>query len=298
VKLPSSDALFALERSVARAFETGDESGLSVLGYGEISSVIGLDDGAERFACKRLPPFDSLARYDAYAQVFDDYLAALRGAGVRLVDTALVPVDAGGRGVTAYVVQPRLDGTRIVPRHLAGVSEARAAEIFCAICDTTTRVTEGGRVGIDGQLSNWVMDGEGFRFLDVTTPLLRDELGRERLDTDLFLASLPWALRGIVRRFVLADIVDKYYDARGVALDALGNLHKEGLSRLVPPLVRAVAGRFAKPITEDEVRRYYASDARTWEVLLRVRRIDRAWQRGVRRRVYPFLLPGPIERRR
>jgi hypothetical protein len=44
------------------------------------------------------------------------------------------------------------------------------------------------------------------------------------------------------------------------------------------------------------VRRYYRSDARLWGVLLRIRRLDRAWQRHVRRRSYPFLLPQRIER--
>ena len=44
------------------------------------------------------------------------------------------------------------------------------------------------------------------------------------------------------------------------------------------------------------MRRVYASDARLWEVLLRLRRLDRAWQRRVRRREYPFLLPGRIDR--
>jgi hypothetical protein len=33
-----------------------------------------------------------------------------------------------------------------------------------------------------------------------------------------------------------------------------------------------------------------------WEILLRLRRADRWWQRTVRRRGYPFLLPGPVDR--
>jgi hypothetical protein len=49
-------------------------------------------------------------------------------------------------------------------------------------------------------------------------------------------------------------------------------------------------------IDRDEVVRWYRSDARTWEALLRLRRTDRWWQRHVRRRPYPFLLPGRIER--
>jgi hypothetical protein len=33
-----------------------------------------------------------------------------------------------------------------------------------------------------------------------------------------------------------------------------------------------------------------------WALLQRARRVDRAWQRHVRRRPYPFLLPGPVDR--
>ena len=46
----------------------------------------------------------------------------------------------------------------------------------------------------------------------------------------------------------------------------------------------------------EEARAYYRSDARMWEVLLRLRRADRWWQAQVRHRPYPFLLPGRIER--
>ncbi len=33
-----------------------------------------------------------------------------------------------------------------------------------------------------------------------------------------------------------------------------------------------------------------------WALLLALRRLDRFWQLKVRRRAYPFLLPGRIER--
>ena len=54
--------------------------------------------------------------------------------------------------------------------------------------------------------------------------------------------------------------------------------------------------RWTRLISEEEVRRYYRSDARLWEALLRLRRLDRAWCRHVRRRTYPFLLPAKVER--
>ena len=95
---------------------------------------------------------------------------------------------------------------------------------------------------------------------------------------------------------MLADILDKYYEPRGVALDLLGNLHKERLGALVPELLARANRRVGQPFAADEPARYYASDKRMWEVLQAVRRFDRAWQRRIRRRTYPFLLPGKIER--
>ena len=38
------------------------------------------------------------------------------------------------------------------------------------------------------------------------------------------------------------------------------------------------------------------ADARMWALLQRLRRADRWWQRRVRRRQYPFLLPGEVQR--
>ena len=134
--------------------------------------------------------------------------------------------------------------------------------------------------------------------LDVTTPLLRDGAGRDRIDAELFLAALPRPLRGVVRRHLLRSITGVYFDRRLAALDFLGNLIKERLAEHVAAGVE-VATRLLAPgaaITAGEVRRYYARDARLWALLLGLRRADRFWQLRVRRRSYPFLLPGKIER--
>jgi hypothetical protein len=154
----------------------------------------------------------------------------------------------------------------------------------------------GPQLGLDAQLSNWAWSDDGLRFLDISTPFLRDERGRESFDVELHLASVPWLLRGAVRRFALGAILDKYYDVRGALLDLAGNLHKERLARLVPAFLET-ANRVVEPaITAGEAARYYRDDARMWELLQRLRRADRWWQRTVRRRPYPFLLPGRIAR--
>jgi hypothetical protein len=126
--------------------------------------------------------------------------------------------------------------------------------------------------------------------------MMRDERGTERLDTDLFLASLPWALRAVVRRFMLGSILDKYYSPRGVLVDLLGNLIKEGFPEHLPLGVEVVNRMIEDPVDAAEVQRYYREDAAMWALLQRLRRLDRGWQRHVRRRQYPFLLPGKVER--
>ena len=98
-------------------------------------------------------------------------------------------------------------------------------------------------LGLDGQLSNWaITDEDRLVYLDVSTPLMRDSEGHEALDTDLFLSSLPWALRPVVKRFMLRDILATYYRPRTIIVDFLANLYKEKLSHLLPDLIERANG--------------------------------------------------------
>jgi hypothetical protein len=45
------------------------------------------------------------------------------------------------------------------------------------------------------------------------------------------------------------------------------------------------------PLTADDVSRYFRQDKLLWALMQRLRLADRAWQRRVRRRPYPLLLP-------
>lgn len=292
--------LEALEAQVIAALASGDPSALNILGYGEISSVLRLDTASGPAAAKRLPPFADDAAVARYREAFERYLATLEEGGVTVAPSTLhvLPHPAGGR--TVWCVQPLLDGERLGPRALAAAARAEGDDAAVAAFDQMLQpalTCVSPRCGLDGQASNWVLTDEGPRYLDVTTPMLRDDARREALDPELFLASLPWALRGLVRRFMLGGILDKYYDVRGVAVDLLGNLVKEGLSERLPALIAHTNAALGSDISEAEVRAYYRSDARMWALLQRLRRADRWWQRAVRRRPYPFLLPGRIERR-
>ena len=81
-----------------------------------------------------------------------------------------------------------------------------------------------------------------------------------------------------------------------MVLDLLGNLWKERRDELVDTAI-AVANETARPpFTRAEVDDFYRSNARLWEMLMWLRRMDRWWTRRVRRRTYPFLLPSHISR--
>ncbi|MFW6051063.1 MAG: DUF6206 family protein [Myxococcota bacterium] len=286
-----SDELRHLDARLARALATGDESELTVLGYGEVSCALALGPA---HVAKPLPPFPNPSAVDRYVAVFHAYLDGLRRRGIEPVASRLEVLERDGCPVV-WCIQERLPSDALLPVLLRHDAPDEARDRFVRLRDRVIAAA-GPRFGVDAQASNWAdVDGR-LRYLDVTTPLVRDGHGRETLDTGLFLAALPAPLRPLVRRFALRTIVDKYYAPRGALLDLLGNLHKERLGHLVEPFLAVANERLDPPITSEEVRRYYRADAAVWEALLRVRRLDRAWRRRVRGRPYPFLLPGPIER--
>jgi len=292
---PIAADLEPLETSLEHALRTGYVSQLTLLGYGEISCVLQFSRGAEAFACKRLPVFQNETAHAAYAAVFEEYLQVLADRGTTPTPSRLVTLQGPGEQRRVYCVQPKLAGSALLPQWLKTADDDAARRVFLAIVKSVETVARGD-VGIDGQLSNWALVNDQLSYLDVTTPLLRDAQGAERLDMDLFLASLPWALRFPVKKLMLREIVDKYYVPRGIVVDLLGNLLNAKLEAKIPLFLESLGDRFMPRISEKEVRDYYASDAGTWALLQRLRRMDRAWQTKIRRRTYPFLLPGPIER--
>ncbi len=295
--------LARLEEAVQQALVTGDERHLRVVGYGEITTVLHWTTGGRPVACKRLPGLADEAAFERYRSCVEKYIEQLAASGVAVPATAIQGVPCQGAwenlptngSVTAYCVQDIVPEGCFLPRKMAACGEGEAARIFQGvvelICATIT-----DRVGLDAQLSNWAWERDQLWYVDISTPFLRDEQGREVFDVELHIASVPWALRGLMRALFLHPILDKYYTIRGTLIDILGNMYKERLDALVPAFV-AIASQFASPpITVDEVRKYYSGDARLWALLQALRRADRWWQRRVRRRPYPFLLPPEIER--
>lgn len=291
----SDGDLRRLEELVDGTLSSGSDGRLPVLGYGEISLVLGWPPGDQRFACKRLPPFRSGERLAAYRRTLDDYLEALGSAGLRIVDTELRAVERSDGSIAGYLVQPMLPADQLATATLRAADPGTGHPLIEAVASTVA-ATVGPRLGLDAQLSNWTWDGDELTYFDVSTPLIWSPEGDSRLDLELLAEAYPAILRWPLRRFVAPGVLDTYRDLRRVYLDLTGNLVKERLDRWLPAFLDSFNARLEEPLTENEVRRHYRSDARLWAALLQIRRLDRAWRRRVRRRPYPFLLPGRIER--
>jgi Family of unknown function (DUF6206) len=293
----STGDLLALDAAMESAFATGDASQLEVLGYGEITTVVVCESAGRRWACKRLPPFGSVAAADSYEALFNEYLAALSSGGVRLVPSVLQRLDRGDGTVVGYCVQPVFPAEQLAVSVLGRSDDKRALDLFDAVLQRIL-TTVSPRVGLDSQLSNWMVEDGEMLFLDVTTPMLRDAAGKDRLDTELFLAAVPPPIRPLFRRFLVRQVLDSYHDPRGVVRDLLANLIKEGQERHIARFLGAANERLSVPLTEADVQRHYAEDSRIWSAWQAVRRVDRFVRTRLLGRPYPFLLPGRIERRR
>jgi len=123
--------------------------------------------------------------------------------------------------------------------------------------------------------------------------------GIERLDPELFLKSAPAFLRWILRWLFLKDVINRYYDQRQVYIDLAANLYKEQRADLIPLTVTIInrqLGTDQKPLTVDEVDKYYREDKLIWSFYLSFRRIDRWLTTKIFRRRYEYILPGKIKR--
>jgi hypothetical protein len=287
--------LRAVEEEVLRALETGDYRGLDVLGFGEVSLVLRVADGEQTFACKRLPSFPDSERLERYRSLLSEYLRTLRSCGMQVCETELRWWPNAAGSITAYCVQRAFPPGSLFSDVLRACDERSALEFFEQFLDLM-RASVSESVGVDAQASNFAESGGKLVFLDVTTPFMRDGRGRERLDTKLFVTSLPWFLRHAVPVLLRGSIFDKYYSLRGVVLDFLGNLHKERAARLIPAFLQLANAHLTKPLTRKEVDAYYAGDARMWTLLQWLRKADRWWQRHIRRRSYAILLPPAASR--
>jgi hypothetical protein len=222
--------------------------------------------------------------------------------------------------VTAYILQEKIPSEIIGHQAIHALSKDQVLILVRAILNEMKKVFNFNRehrgeieVGLDGQISNWAIDGfdpqkavieEPVKLLyfDTSTPLMRKN-GQEQLDPELFLRSAPSFLVWILRLLFVEDVMTRYYDFRRVCVDLIANFYKEQRPDLIPDLIHQANAIMAsydpegeyKPITLKEVRGYYREDAMIWRLYLTFRKVDRFFHRLLGR-PYPYVLPETIKR--
>ena len=285
----SDSELHELEAAVVQAIATGDARHLRLLGHGEISVVIGWPGPSPEFAVKRLPPFPSAAVFDDYADVVRRYVAGLESAGVRVLDTEVRRITRSDGSVVGFHIQPAVPGGSLGHEQLAGADPAAGHPIVPAVVEAVQRGANLDH-GIDAQMANWAwLDGEPFQ-LDLTTPFVLGPDGRPAIPLAPFLASLPAAVRPVVRG-QMTQLIRRWMSPRGALVDLVANLYKTRLDDWVDPMLREVNRVVSPPVTAVEARGVHRGDRRLWPVLFRLQKTQRWWCHRVRRRPYGFLLP-------
>ena len=292
-----------------------------ILGYGEISTVFEIQaEGLQGLAFKRLPLFNDLGEVERYQATYLEYNRLLeQDVGIHLPPHSFTSF-LDRRGIPVfYIVQKQLPSGSIGHHALHQVPPEKAPVLVTRILQELAKIWEYNRrqdrlqIAIDGQISNWSIEGfdperpdvEAARllYLDTSTPLFRVQ-GVEQLDTELFLRSAPSFLVWVLRLFFLKDVVGRYYDFHLVAVDLVANFYKEQKPELVPDAIRAInefftgpaAGLGIQPVDEQEVRSYYREDALIWRLYLSMRKTDRFIRRRILRREYPYILPEHVKR--
>ena len=153
------DELVQLEASVAAALGSGSTEGLTRLGHGEITLVLGWPVDRPAVACKRLPVFPDERSAGAWGRLISEYVERLGERGVHVVPWQWRTTPAAGGGVSGWVLQPVLDRAALATNLLADDPSA-AEQVFGRILDRVVGAVD-ERVGLDAQLSNWaVVDDE------------------------------------------------------------------------------------------------------------------------------------------
>jgi hypothetical protein len=277
----------------------------NLLGYGEISSIFELAENPG-VAYKRMPLFKDREEAGKYEGQYHTYCSKLKEAGLQLPEDETIIIDGiPGRPVVLYIAQEKLPPEDFVHKKIHRQSEEENRRMIERVVAETLKVWQynarlapATELSLDGQLSNWVMNGDRLLFIDTSTPLFRID-GKEQLDPELLLQSAPGFLRWILRLFFLEDVMNRYYDLRLVLTDMAANLHKEQKPDLIPGTLEVINRLLPSdlpPLEQKEVDKYYREDKKIWSLFLAFRRFDRWVKTRLLRRRYEFILPGKIKR--
>lgn len=293
-----------------------------VLGYGEISTVFEIQvDGFQDLALKRMCAFRTVEELQSYLATYIEYNRRLESViGLHLPAHGYASFGWESGHPVFYIIQKKLAPGSISSKALHHLSLPETVALFQAVLGELYKVWDynlshpDAQVGIDGQLSNWAIEGFDpyhpglpeevtLFYIDTSSPLCTQD-GVEQMDPELFLRSAPPYLVWILRWLFLKDVMTRYYDPRKVIIDIIANFYKEQKPELIPNMVACANDFIAhqgselnlQPITEKEVKDYYREDEIIWSMYLSMRQFDRFIRKKVLHRDYPYILPGKIKR--
>jgi hypothetical protein len=268
-----------------------------------------------------MPLFQDEGEIQAYQCAYEEYCRLLQQeAGLRLPAHGFASLTSPAGRPVLYIIQRRLPAASIgnhvlhvLPDEMVLHSVRRVLREMLPVWEFNRRQGQ-VQLSLDGQISNWSVDGfdpaqpfvdsaSPLLYLDTSTPLFRVD-GKDQLEAEIFLRSAPSFLAWILRLLFLEDVVERYYDFRRVAIDLVANFYKEQRGDLIPAVLEVVNDFFEneaanlgiQPITQKEIESYYREDALIWTLYLSFRRIDRFLRTRILGRDYPYILPGKIQR--
>jgi hypothetical protein len=321
---------YAVECELLQEFEDGldplnpqtNSIPCHILGYGEISTVFGIDtEGLRDLAFKRMCIFKSQEEAQVYLDHYIEYNHRLESEiGLHLPPYGYALLVCNAARPVFYIIQKRLLPASIGNQAIYWLAPQEITLLFQLTLRELLKVWQynqshpGAKVGIDGQISNWAIadfdprhpsldETVALYYLDTSSPLFLQG-GVEQLDPELFLRSAPPYLVWILRWLFVKDVMTRYYNPRKVTIDLIANFYKEQRPELVPGLVAAANEHFTtaaaqlgiSDISVKEVKDYYREDEIIWSLYLSFRQFDRFLRRKVLRREYPYILPGKIRR--
>jgi len=274
-----------------------------IIGYGEISSIFKVK-GFPGWIYKRLPLFETKEQAVEYAKKYVTYVDFLKKIGLQLPDD-FCKVVKGPSKVVLYLAQQEINKEDLCQNKLHSQSDEQNLKMLQKIFLKINKVFQFNEkhknkteLSIDGQISNWAVEGENLLYFDTSTPLFRLD-GIEQLNPDLILSSAPKALIWMIKLFFLKDVMNRYYEIRLVFIDVVANLYKEKKISLIDSAI--VQANRILPVGIDKISRkeidsYYREDKFIWQLFLGLRRLDRWFTTKIFRKQYEFILPGKINR--
>lgn len=272
-----------------------------IVGYGEISSIFKIKP-YDAWVFKRLPLFTTKIEANKYIEKYNQYVTYLKKSGIILpLDDALI---INSKKVVLYLAQAALNKTDLCQNKLHTLGSVEALEMIKKIFIEIKKVSNFNHnnkniaLSIDGQISNWAMVNNELFYFDTSTPMFKIK-ETEQMNPELLLNSTPKAMRWLIRKFFLQEVMDRYYDLRLIYIDLIANLYKEKKSDLIDEaisLANDLLDKKTSKINRKEIDKYYKNDKFIWQLFLALRRMDRWITNKIFRNQYEFILPGKIER--